>query len=356
MRSRIPLGACQDVCKRRELVRSWVAAGEGPIIDYDHMTVDSERGLAYLHGFLPTKETSKSRGKLAGSTLFWSVPIATQERGYRRQVKEFMKTGQIEVLLHGHSADPLAFAHELSKNENNIVRLAVGLMGAEDTALSDKVEPDETPQVQVVEVLGELGESLGLNKRITRIVGHSMQGNTVLGMAALAEYLTRWPNAKFEAWMPVIRGSGYDKRGDRHVYLHAGIRGAMVQLLPMLPKLFPGGVHRVVVGAANGLGVFARILGYYVRERAIAELHFLEVTESPIYLAIVNKLLRQMPNLMKDNALRAGLSRAAEQDRVSMVIGGRDTVLRKDDMIEFARICGIPYVMKPDIGHYPENW
>jgi len=350
----------------KDIVREHIAANEKTIFDWKNIFFDQEHGCVRVAGYLPTDKDSVHQGKIAGTTLLWNMPWDFNDKSNVSKRLELLKENVTErvvnIFMHGHTgnvADVQAAAQK--RQEYDLARgissmqLSLGLMGADGTCLSSEVEEGETALVQVEEVLNNLEEKLPtFARQIGLVWGHSMQGNTVLSLAAkMGKAL---PFAEFDAVAPVILGSDAEKmvpENEKHVLLHAGWRGAMVKLMPVI-HLIPRVSRRGVVKFANWTGVPAKVLGHYVRDTAMAAIHFGECVENPYYLKRVNKMLAMMPDLRNDKEMMERLARLAEEGRVWITIGGFDTILNPAQMKDYAIRAKLPLV-ELNSGHFPKQ-
>lgn len=343
---------------RSESLEQMKQVGKLKIVDLENLVLDVEKQVIYGHGFIPVSLGigSNLKEELYGSSLLWSFVYEKDRGSIRQQVEEQLKSSNIEILMHGHSAMPGVFADELQEKEVGQVKLSLGLMGAEGMTKTDQVYAGETSSEQVRDCLKQLGIDKDMlpnfDQRVNYIIGHSMQGYTILEMVANKEIREKFKRALFVAAMPVIRGSNYDTPDDVHVYLHAGIKGMLVKMLPPMVMAAGKTIGRWAVDKVNKLGVFSQVLGPYIREQVLAGLHFVEIERSPEYLSRVNKLLGQMPDLRSSN-FRERLIEAGLEGNVVIAAGEKDAVLNSRHMLELAELTGIPVWLIENTGHYP---
>lgn len=218
------------------------------------------------------------------------------------------------------------------------------------------MDEGETGLAQVRETIDGLTNKLNVFKeRVGLVWGHSMQGYATIEMAGTM--LDELPNAKFIAVMPVIYGSNKDKGkpfSERHVWLHADLKGAIVQMLPVVGLVPTEAIRRTVMEVANFTGIPAVVLGSWVRQKATAAIHFAECARFPKYLRRVNAMLSKMPDLNERKELDPGIARAVDDQRVSIVYGERDKILNPLQIKRFARSKKIPLYPLPD-GHFPKE-
>lgn len=333
---------------RETFLKGAIEKDEKILFDEKTFSFDPETKIATANGYFPLPGWKE----VAGTTLLWSAKIEGDKLFFRDELRAKIQTAKINLYLHGHSANPSVMRNGMNtEGQEKSVSLSLGLMGTEGTVKNDAVSDKEWPIDQVLETLNILGR----DEDIINIVGHSMQGYTALLMASRKEVRDRFFNAKIIPMMPVVRGARYDTKKDTHVYLHAGVLGEIIKLLPIV-DMMPTGARIMGMKGVNGLGIFSHVLGPIIRDKTISLLHYMEVSSQPKYLKRSNILLNQMDDLINNNATVNGLKDAKSEDRLEMVVGLKDRILNPKHMLALARLIGLEPKTYDDFSHYPHVW
>jgi hypothetical protein len=341
-----------------------VGQRETVVADWENCFLDEEAGVLRVAGLLATPKDSPHHDKIAGTTLLWDIcvdDVSADIEDIKESAKDKLNKLPVNLFMHGHTGSVVDVQEMATakrkldlKNGKESIQLSLGLMGAEGACMSAEVGDGETPLLQVEEDLDELTELPDFFSRVGLVWGHSMQGNTVLQMAAtMGEKL---PNAVFNAVAPVIYGANLDKNKpyeSKHVWLHASWRGALVELMPMI-HLLPEEPKKRAFQMINKYGVAGVVLGHFVRQKALAAVHFAECEQNPYYLKRVNRMLRKMTDLrdLPSDQLEK-LEKMGRQDRVWVTIGKLDTILNPDQMIAFVYDHDLPTSLLKNSGHFP---
>lgn len=346
------------VFKRDKLVKEQIGNNKEVLADWENAIWDKKNGLLLVFGYLPTPEGSVFKHKISGTTLTWCIKVDEADREQAiLKGKDRMNSSKVDLFLHGHTGNAielLPMMKERVNDEPNNIQLSLGLMGADGTALSGRVGKGETGLAQVKQAIAQItNKDASFKEKIALVWGHSMQGYTVLEMAALMH--EELPRAVFEAITPVIKGSQNDKGSDmenKAVWLHAGWRGMLVQLLPALLLIPNESIRREIMDWFNKGGVFSQVIGYYVRDQANAALRYNEILHNLRGLMRQNTMLKKLPDLFQDKDIMEGLNEAVKQKRAVIEVGIRDRIVNSKFTRKFGEDTGVP-VRSVKIGHIP---